>query len=310
MFFRAIPLAIFQADLPVQRHYLRKWLKDPSITEVDIRDILDWNYYIERLGGTIQKIITIPAAMQGIANPVPRVRHPDWLHKKMLEKNDSFKQRRITDIFKLSDKPNPFPDIEDIARSSKSATNKRPMVTQTKRKRVEDEFSEEDLNKTWREVMGKPPSIGSKDWLPFHKRKWIFQALQRNQGNAKHKKMKSSISILRSTKAAGTLGGFIQRAQKTLLTTPWQIIQIVPMGTPGEYKLWALVQNELHQHKLLIPRIFYANLKEPKVVDEGALFTKCNRMLPRTRQVFHLYVYTVPEEVFQEHGRYVELERQ
>ena len=27
--------------------------------DFDIRKVLDWNYYIERLGGTIQKIITI-----------------------------------------------------------------------------------------------------------------------------------------------------------------------------------------------------------------------------------------------------------
>lgn len=64
--FRAIPLAIFQSEPAVQKHFLRKWLKDSSLGEVDIRDILDWNYYIERLGGTIQKIITIPAAMQGV----------------------------------------------------------------------------------------------------------------------------------------------------------------------------------------------------------------------------------------------------
>lgn len=37
----------------------------------------------ERLGSAIQKIITIPAAMQRVPNPVPRVRHPDWLHKKV-----------------------------------------------------------------------------------------------------------------------------------------------------------------------------------------------------------------------------------
>ena len=65
---RAIPLAIFQSEPSVTRHYLRKWLKDPSIQEPNIRDILDWNYYIERLGSTIQKIITIPAAMQGVSN--------------------------------------------------------------------------------------------------------------------------------------------------------------------------------------------------------------------------------------------------
>lgn len=49
----------------------------------DLRDIVDWDYYRERLGSAIQKIITIPAAMQHIANPVPRVKHPDWLHKKV-----------------------------------------------------------------------------------------------------------------------------------------------------------------------------------------------------------------------------------
>jgi len=48
----------------------------------DVRAIVDWGYYKERLGSAVQKIITIPAAMQRVANPVPRVRHPDWLHKK------------------------------------------------------------------------------------------------------------------------------------------------------------------------------------------------------------------------------------
>lgn len=66
MTFRAIPLAIFQAESSVRKHFLRRWLKDNSIVELDIRNILDWNYYIERLGGAIQKIITIPAALQGV----------------------------------------------------------------------------------------------------------------------------------------------------------------------------------------------------------------------------------------------------
>lgn len=49
----------------------------------DVRAIVDWGYYKERLGSAIQKIITIPAAMQHIPNPVPRVKHPDWLHKQV-----------------------------------------------------------------------------------------------------------------------------------------------------------------------------------------------------------------------------------
>lgn len=65
---RAVPLAIFQSPAAVKRHHLRRWLKDTSISEdIDIRDVLDWGYYIERLSGAIQKIITIPAAMQGVS---------------------------------------------------------------------------------------------------------------------------------------------------------------------------------------------------------------------------------------------------
>jgi DNA polymerase epsilon subunit 1 len=82
---RAVPVVIFSAEPGVRTHYLRKWcgsvvgrvrlghfvslrhrarLRDPSLRDFDIRTILDWGYYIERLGNTIQKLITIPAAMQ------------------------------------------------------------------------------------------------------------------------------------------------------------------------------------------------------------------------------------------------------
>jgi hypothetical protein len=49
----------------------------------------------ERLGGTIQKIITIPAALQNVENPVPRVVHPPWLIQRLKE----HKQSRINSHF-------------------------------------------------------------------------------------------------------------------------------------------------------------------------------------------------------------------
>ncbi|KAF8756849.1 hypothetical protein RHS01_03978 [Rhizoctonia solani] len=67
---RAVPVAIFSAEESVKRTFLRKWLRDNSLVDFDIRSILDWGYYIERLGSVIQKLITIPAAMQKVANPV------------------------------------------------------------------------------------------------------------------------------------------------------------------------------------------------------------------------------------------------
>ena len=34
-----------------------------------------------------------------VSNPVPRCTHPDWLHKRLLERNDVFKQQKINAMF-------------------------------------------------------------------------------------------------------------------------------------------------------------------------------------------------------------------
>ncbi|KAB0803610.1 hypothetical protein PPYR_00580 [Photinus pyralis] len=315
---RAIPLAIFQAEEAVQKYYLRKWLKDSSLNDFDIRDLLDWSYYIERLGGAIQKIITIPAAMQGVSNPVPRVRHPDWLHKKMLEKDDNFKQRRITDMFSACAKnaANTLPtskvkDIEDCGVTKKSPL-KKPIANVNKRKRQqENEFEGFDLTLSWREALGTPPLLGETKadfdaWLAFQKKKWKYQMLQRLEGQQKVKRLKGSTAVVRSA-APGTLQGFLLKAQRALLANPWQILQIVKTNTPGEFLVWVLVESEIHIVKLIVPRMFYANLRTPKCADEGALFKKCNRTLPRSKQVNCLYLYTVQESLFEEYGKELQL---
>jgi DNA polymerase epsilon subunit 1 len=51
-----------------------------------MRLLVDWEYYFTRLASAIQKIISIPAALQHITNPCPRVVHPDWLHKMVRDK--------------------------------------------------------------------------------------------------------------------------------------------------------------------------------------------------------------------------------
>ncbi|CAF3036140.1 unnamed protein product [Rotaria sp. Silwood2] len=96
---RAIPLAIFQSEQSIRNHYLRKWLRLSSVDNLDIREILDWNYYIDRFNSCIQKIITIPAALQNIRIPVPRVSHPDWLHKRLVEKNSLYKQKHVGTMY-------------------------------------------------------------------------------------------------------------------------------------------------------------------------------------------------------------------
>ncbi|GAA6086212.1 DNA polymerase epsilon catalytic subunit A [Tachysurus ichikawai] len=318
---RAIPLAIFQAEPSVKKHFLRKWLKMPSLHDMDIRSILDWSYYIERLGSAIQKIITIPAALQQVKNPVPRVRHPDWLHKKLLEKNDIYKQKKISEMFTSEGKrqvanqtePGETPDMEDFG------APKRPLqpaiLISSKRKRAsqgEDSQTvsqELELTQSWREILGPPPPMGTTQeerlvWLRYHKKKWELQIRQRKERRKRRRMLDGEVQptgggVIRDGPTTG-LGNFLRRTARSILDMPWQIVQIAETSHPGLYKLWAVIGTDLHCMKLNIPRVFYVNQRVPKQ-EEGATYKKVNRILPRSNVVYYLYQYSVPEDMYQEH---------
>uniref|UniRef100_A0A3Q3JPX5 DNA polymerase epsilon catalytic subunit n=1 Tax=Monopterus albus TaxID=43700 RepID=A0A3Q3JPX5_MONAL len=306
---RAIPLAIFQAEPSVKKHFLRKWLKMPSLHDLDIRSILDWSYYIERLGSAIQKIITIPAALQQVKNPVPRVRHPDWLHKKLLEKNDIYKQKKINEMFTSEGKrqvestPKFFTcqtaDIEDFGMPARPLQP--AILISTKRKRASQgeesqvESQDVELTQSWREILGPPPPMGS------------TRVGKQRSGRKERKKRRRLLDgeaqpvgggVIRDGPMTG-LGSFLRRTARSILDMPWQIVQIAETSHPGLYKLWAVIGNDLHCMKLNIPRIFYVNQKVPKQ-EEGATYKKVNRMLPRSNMVYYLYEYCVPEDMYQE----------
>lgn len=311
---RAIPMAIFQSEPAVRRHHLRRWLKDSSIdSEVDIRDILDWNYYIERIGGSIQKIITIPAALQGVSNPVPRIKHPDWLHKKMLEKNDVFKQRRINDMFKSTPKPvEVVRDIEDTVGGPSTSAGV-PLVT-TSRKRTRTEPTEDNEPKTWREALGSPPEMGTTreelvEWIKFQKKKWRFQIQQRKslRGDRGNKRGRHEVPLMDAPIQRGpilSVGGFLKRTQRNLIELTWQVLQIVQIDQDGHFNLWAMIGDELQKIKLEIPRIFYVNQRSPAPPCDDPIskitWKKVHRILPRSRPTFNLYQYIVPEQVFRD----------
>uniref|UniRef100_A0A3B5MER7 DNA polymerase epsilon catalytic subunit n=1 Tax=Xiphophorus couchianus TaxID=32473 RepID=A0A3B5MER7_9TELE len=315
---RAIPLAIFQAEPSVKKHFLRKWLKMPSLHDLDIRTILDWSYYIERLGSAIQKIITIPAALQQVKNPVPRVRHPDWLHKKLLEKNDIYKQKKISELFTSEGKRQVASarsaDMEDFGAAPRPLQP--AILISTKRKRAsqgEDsqvESQDVELTLSWREILGPPPPTGKTReerlvWLRYHKKKWELQLRQRKEKKKRRKLLDGEPQpvgggVIRGGPSTG-LGNFLRRTARSILDMPWQIVQIAETNHPGLYKLWAVIGNDLHCMKLNIPRVFYVNQKVPKQDEGGVAYRKVNRMLPRSNIVYYLYEYSVPEDMYQNH---------
>jgi len=118
---RAVPVAIFHAEPAVKKTFLRRWLKDSSLSDFDVRSLIDWDYYIGRLQNAIQKIITIPAAFQKVANPVPRVAHPDWLMKKVKERDDTHKQTKLSSFFSGAG------DMEDFGSSQGNSQFTNPL---------------------------------------------------------------------------------------------------------------------------------------------------------------------------------------
>nr|CAB3265004.1 DNA polymerase epsilon catalytic subunit A-like [Phallusia mammillata] len=316
---RAIPLAIFQSESSIKRHYLRKWTKQSNMTDFDIRAILDWDYYIERLGSAIQKIITIPAALQGVTNPVPRVKHPDWLHKRLVEKNDVFKQKRITDLFKTIPKKrvrsdedqDDVGDIENIVPADVRPHPNQATVTVAKRRKVESQ-EEKELSQSWQETLGNPPSPSNlfrgsrterQEWINFHKKKW---EIQRRQRRARHEGNASTLdghAPLPRLPATTGLGGFLRQRAHAVFNSPWEVVQVMETDSPGSFRVFALIGSELHTLKVNVPRIFYVNQRKAKEKAEGAsvAWRKVNRLLPRSAQVLNLYEYQIPEAEYQRH---------
>ena len=309
---RAIPVAIFQADNAVKKSYLRKWMKSGGREQsFAIRDILDWEYYIERLSGTIQKIITIPAALQDVPNPVPRVRHPDWLHARLLTAQDTFKQKKMTEMFAAKPKPDPSDapepaaamDMEDQFSSpsqrvfAKGAGGRPRTTKHAKRGRIK--APEPELPADWKEALGpdnepKYNTAGYPDWLAYNKKKWKIQRAARARDRA------MGISNMTSRSKRADLGGFFARQAMSVTRKHWEIIQITETNAPGVMRVWALVNGDLHCMKINAYRRFFVNMRVP---DTTGARRRVNRALPRARPCLNLYEFVLTEKEYQDNQR-------
>lgn len=111
---RAIPVTIFRADPAIRTHFLRKWTGDTTLpSEMSLKTLLDWDYYTARFSACVQKIVSIPAALQSLPNPVPRVAHPDWLEKRIRHLNSRFRQVSLVGMLSAKTKSAPPKDAEE-----------------------------------------------------------------------------------------------------------------------------------------------------------------------------------------------------
>lgn len=298
---RAIPVAIFQAEPAVCRHFLRKWLKDNSIVDAKIRDIIDWDYYMTRFGSVIQKLITIPAAMQNIENPIPRVHHPDWLAKRLLNRDDKTRQLRITDMFKpvehvekiseidVTCEEPIIADVEDLYRKDKALLGgKRRFGTAVVKRRGKPK------PKVKKNVLpaGIDPYVDYPGWLVQQRTIWRELIRKRSSSNTN-----VNVSGIKS---------YFESTSTNILQNIWQVLHLAETDTPGVFRVWAIVSGSLQSMLFDIPRVVYLN---SKVSDTGAAINqpgiqmiKRMRTLPRNRQVYNLYEMRMTETFYREHA--------
>ena len=274
---RAIPLSIFKASPVTRATFLRKWTGDNSLSvECSVKPILDWEYYIGRFNGCVQKIITIPAALQGIANPVPRVKHPDWLQKKISQRDSRFRQTTLTSL--VVRKHSFVPDVEDLGvqhppRGTRAKVKSRidvdssdmsdDDVPQKNKLDAVQRLTDEAIQAV--QYMYFTPAstrtldagfFGSSDsrlWLGQQRERWIHRARLRQEiavGNESSTKQQPQQMA----------GNFIDTKSKALTLT-WHILEVRAMPeTPNCVRLFVLLDKIVYVFRCLVDRTVIVNL--------------------------------------------------
>lgn len=302
---RAIPTTIFSSETDVKSKYLRRWLRDPSLTNFDPRTIIDWGYYRERLASVVQKIITIPAALQGVRNPVPRVNHPDWLQRKIDIGDDKMKQTSINRFFKTAPKGSkivlPPADIEDIGSTVSGDGNKIAKVTSKKRGRKQDgniELEEEEQ----RILNGKMPDplVNYPAFLIYQKIKWKVKAKERER----REKIFGRGNLTSSSSFA--MNNMLRNQAESYLNSIWQVVEYKhDPSNSDKLKAFVLINGKLQTIHIQVMKKIYVTMKNDKEFPKDQIdlceVIKTNSILPTgSTDDKTVYKLTMPNNVYKD----------
>ncbi|KAG0709100.1 hypothetical protein DFH29DRAFT_993934 [Suillus ampliporus] len=239
-------------------------------------------------------LITIPAAMQKVSNPVPRIRHPDWLHRRVAGAVDKFKQNKVTNFFTRA-----TADMQSLAQSHTQTIDAeldmedfgqdkalgRPCIAIVNRK-SHNQTPEPDEEVSDDEAPLPDPTISYSAWIRAIKPRW------KKQRNA------------RLGNAGDAIVPSMFKGTRVRATQRWDIMQIRPSKIPGRFTLWASVDAQLVPVPLRIPREFFLHLKTPPrdslFQPEYYAFEKVVRHFPCDLPCSNLYRISVKEDVYQE----------
>ncbi|SZF01166.1 unnamed protein product [Blumeria hordei] len=299
---RAIPVAIFSAEATVKRTYLRKWFSE-NPSSLDPKALIDWDYYIERLGSVIQKLITIPAALQKVRNPVPRISHPDWLQRRINVKDDKLKQKKVTDTFKsdLENKNqniNQSGDMEDFGNKILRPKAMSQVLSQVSHNPLKRKLPEPAAAVSINPYAALPKNMPdpSKDYcgfLVYQKQKWKIQKQQKIRRRHLFGETRTNAKI--------GIGATLRNQAEITFRSTWQILHLCETTSPGVVSAFVLIDMKIQKLNIHVPRQIFLNLIENELPDieiEGCEAQKVAHTLPNGHSSVHLFKLTMPEEVY------------
>uniref|UniRef100_A0A0D9YSR4 DNA polymerase epsilon catalytic subunit n=1 Tax=Oryza glumipatula TaxID=40148 RepID=A0A0D9YSR4_9ORYZ len=262
-----------------------------------------------------------------ISNPVPRVLHPDWLHKKVREKDDRFRQRKLRDMFNPLEKdrgvqnldgtgdmedlltldggmrkshvPNGFGkenkpnDAPSTEAGSKHSKNKQKSITRSNEPlavHIQNDAADEQVDR----------STDYQGWLDAKKRKWKYVREQK-----KRQRLGAAVTSDGPTNdlfsARNVVIYSFTLMPDKLIYCPHQIIQLASSTLPGHFFAWVVAEGIMFKIPINVPRVFYLNSKAP--VTEEFPGRRVKKILPHGRPCFNLIEVVTSEEQFRVEGK-------
>lgn len=282
---RVIPVSFFSFESSTRTKLLNNWLKISNSNDETLKSLLDWDYYMDRLKGTLQKLIVIPAILQNIENPLPEIIPPDWLIKKLKNKNNVNNQTTLNVFF--NKQPKNINDIESLAREkeleNKSGKKRKMSFTNSQKSR---KSSIESENVSLNEYDNNTSQSNLPLKLLILKKKWI---------EIRNKKKQQQIGNIK-LKNQEDLQLFGQRVESLVRQSDWRILSILETKEIGVYELLILINDNYQlSKKIIIPRRLFVNSN----IKSSESFKLVYKKLPHLKKNIYLYEYSLNEEDFQ-----------
>lgn len=304
---RAIPIIIFYSDPKVRQSKLREWLKDYNLNDVDMKEVIDWDYYKDRLASNIMKIIIIPAAIQKIENPMPRITLPDWVYKmikdrtkrqqklnlyfekntqmfptKNLNFNITFNQIEDNKLLKISEEDNDY-DIDSANNNNNNNNNISSTV-----KIISKESSKIDYN----------INDNFKNWHISQKQKWSYIAKKRTE-KFNINKTNNQFALTSAAKNNSSTLIYANNSKENILKT--SIIKILKISDDKDIKgivnIWIVLDNSIEKIQVKVKRKIYINTHISDL-ESNILRVVNNLKLPRNKPSNGIYEIEINEDEF------------